>query len=312
MNTLFYYNSCSARVMSGSQCGALMEDWLAVLWWMRQLFWGGICLPFMPVHLNVFESISENRRHVIRAFCKAIKQQSGCWFVSLCLFLTFFLHQDLLFRLCKPWDRTPWPISILNQDHNLPPEPSNESSELPERHHKILCFNALVARTAGKKNERCSRRERKITVDSLHHSYITLLAIIAQQSSSFECAKALNMLPKNALRILSVRFPARWEIMQYSWILSSFLFSSRDQKEQWTRPQKKKLQPHNTGPVPETSTGIVNGVHEILESTSDIFRELKQGLIHSMSLFIVMCVFLLARRLSHAVIVCGLLVVWQK
>lgn len=56
----------------------------------------------------------------------------------------------------------------------------------------------------------------------------------------------------------------------------------------------------------------MNGVHEILEPTSDIFRELKQGLIHSMSLFIVMCVFLLARRLSHAVIVCGLLVVWQK
>lgn len=145
--------------------------------------------------------------------------------LSLSIF-NIFLHQELLFRLCKPWDRTPWPISILNQDHNLPPEPSNESSELPERRHKILCFNALVARTAGKKNERCSRRERKITVDSLHHSYITLLAIIAQQSSSFECAKALNMLPKNALRILSVRFPARWEIMQYSWILSSFLFSS--------------------------------------------------------------------------------------
>ncbi len=33
-----------------------------------------------------------------------------------------------------------------------------------------------------------------------------------------------------------------------------------------------RVQPHNKGPVPETSTGIMNGVHEILEPTSDILR----------------------------------------
>lgn len=65
------------------------------------------------------------------------------------------------------------------------------------------------------------------------------------------------------------------------------------------------LQPYIKGPVP----GIMNGVHEILEPTSDIFGELKSRLIHSMSLFIVICVCVAA---GSCTLTCGRSAGWQK
>lgn len=133
------------------------------------------------------------------------------------------------------------------------------------------------------------------TVNSLHHSYIILL-------STQQCPYL------NAREIWLI-----WRLLtsdseldeNHAVFICLVVIRWHDQKEQCTWPQLK-LYPNNTDPVLETSTWIVR-VREILELTSDIFRELKSRLIHSMSLLIVMSVFLLARGLA-----CGHSVVWQK
>lgn len=56
-------------------------------------------------------------------------------------------------------------------------------------------------------------------------------------------------------------------MIHYLWICSMFI-RLLDQMEQRARPLLK-LQPHNGGPVPEKSTGIMNGFHEILELMFD-------------------------------------------